>query len=1257
MQWPSFRSKGAAPASSGGPSGSAIAVSWSRDGVSYRPEPARDGWLSDARSFGADAELAMLLGQLEEEGFAELGADGVKLGWRDFYRLAASPEHGASVSVLKLPPVEQWRPALSSKETLIDEGFAVTIAGWFDPGGQRPQGNVAIEGAIIKAGDRVSLLPEGAWRVVESVAQFWARPRSERVADSNRRAWSAIRSHAASAGADMTDFLRKTVVLTPERLRVDMRKGEGGGSGTVEVMPGFDGAPERWLEMFDQLPEVPERYDIPDGNGIVHVMLAPEVRTVLREIRKMPGRRVAGDRAEAFLRNPFATLGPDASKVIDPAQFEKARDDAGVSFARFTARAARDEKGYPYDFALLVEETIHGEVRSDVLRFEGPQDLEKFVAKLEARIAASAQCCHWQGYDLEILGDTPDQAKLLREALRDMASPGGVRASEIFDLSRYSERVEGFGVEKPYYSPFIARKSDDAGWFPENVDFGLCYTPEGGGETVAVVLTDDSIAEFREQVAKAQAERRETIDFPGCPKPIPVAWAAEALDTLGKARADVVNREFDPAKPATKAKAAERKGLVVKPNVDTLDYEERRGALAPTGEPPRLPKSLRPEIALKDHQLSGVAWLQHLWSLSPVACRGALLADDMGLGKTIQLLAFIAAAIEEKPGIDPFLIVAPVSLLENWKEEIEKFFTPGAMRVLTLYGPSLAEKRVPKHSLDAELVQGGATRLLSPGWLGGAQVVLTTYETLRDLEFSLAAQRWSAMICDEAQKIKNPNALVTRAAKKQNARLKIACTGTPVENTLADIWCLFDFVQPGLLGALKEFGSRYRRPIEAEGDSEAEARVAELRALMDPQKLRRTKAEVAKDLPRKIEAPGCRALPLSDRQRAHYANAVAAFRKREKGGPATGLQSPLGLLQYLRRLCSDPRPPGHVSTDSEPVAEIERRSPKMAWLLVQLREIEAKGEKAIVFCEFRDLQRTLQRAIGERFGVVPDVINGDTSADSANANNRQRRIKKFQDKPGFGVIVLSPLAVGFGVNIQAANHVVHFTRTWNPAKEDQATDRAYRIGQTKDVHVYYPVVVAHDFLTFDAKLDKLLDWKRTLSTDMLNGAGDVSPADFGDLEAPDGGNAFGNELIEADDIGSLDDVAFEAFCALLWSKRGYSRTIKTPRVGDGGVDVLAMRGSEGVAIQCKSSGIEGRRHGWEAVKDVSAGVAAYAQRYPGVKFSMVAVTNQQFNETARKQAKVLNVELVDGGDLAQLLARHPMKRGELERFILSGWAS
>jgi hypothetical protein len=904
---------------------------------------------------------------------------------------------------------------------------------------------------------------------------------------------------------------------------------------------------------------------------------------------------------------------------------------------------------------LIVEEPFEGQVRSDELVFKGVEDLEEFVVKLEARIAADAQCCHWKGYDLEILGDTPDQAAVLRQALRDLTASQGIKASDIFDLSKYSDRIEGFGTEKPYYSPFIARKNDDDGWFPENVDFGLCFTPEEGGETVAVVLDEEALASFRDELRKAEKEQRETIELPGCPKPVPVKWAAEALASIEGARAEVSRREFDPRKAATQPKVTERKGLVIKPNVDTLDYEERRGALRPPDGRPRLPASLRQDITLKAHQEAGVAWLQHLWRLAPTTCGGALLADDMGLGKTIQLLSFIAAVIEEEPGIDPFLIVAPVSLLENWKEEVAKFFEPGALRVLTLYGPALAEKRLPKRALEEELLRGGVTRLLRPGWLGDAQVVLTTYETLRDLEFPLAAQRWSAVICDEAQKIKNPNALVTRAAKKQKARLKIACTGTPVENTLADIWCLFDFIQPGLLGALKEFGTRYRKPIEAETDEEKE-RVAELRALIDPQKLRRTKAEVAKDLPKKIEVDSCRKLPLSARQRTLYADAVAAFRKPEKTSPASGLQSPLGLLQYLRRVCSDPRRPGQLSTDAEALAEIERHSPKMAWLMAQLREIEAQGEKAIVFCEFRDLQRTIQRCIAEKFKVVPDVINGDTTADSANANNRQRRIKKFQEKPGFGVIVLSPLAVGFGVNIQAANHVIHFTRTWNPAKEDQATDRAYRIGQTKDVFVYYPVVVAHDFVTFDAKLNKLLDWKRGLSTDMLNGTGDLSPADFGDLEAPDGGNAFGRELLTGHDLRAMDPDAFEAFCALLWSKRGYKRTVRTPRAGDGGVDVVAIRGSEGVLLQCKSSTVDGRELGWDAVKDVAAGRAAYAQRHPGVSFSMAAVTNQRFNRTARQQAELLAVELVDGADLEQLLAQHPVQRGELERFLLSGWA-
>jgi superfamily II DNA or RNA helicase/Holliday junction resolvase len=1254
MIWSPFGTKNNAPADQSGPAAD-IVTSYSEAGAVFRPDPFEDGWMETPERFGAKSELARFLAQLDEEGFADRDGESLIIPWKDVYRILASKEHSDGFPLFSLPPREDWTLSLESRGSLTDDDFSIVLSRWTAPDGKDQQGNVDVTGAVVSAGRRAALLSQAAWETMRALREFHrGRNTESRGADFNRRAWADIRSKANAAGADLSDFLKKTVVLTPERLDIGLRKGDGTGNRLVEVIPGFAGQPRRWIEMFDRLDGVPARYEIPDGDGLTHVLISPEVATVLREIKRMPGRRVAGERAEAFLRNPFAALGPDAEKVVDAEQFERARDEAGIPFSRFTARVRRDASGYPYEVSLLIEEIIGGQVRGDEVRFEGAGDLAKFLNKLDARIAAGSQCCHWEGCDLEILGDTPDQAELLRSALADLSGQKGFKASEILDLSLYSERVEGFGVEKPYYSPFISKKNEDAGWFPENVDFGLFYTPEDGGETVAVVLTENTLADFREEVRKAAEDGRDSFSFPGCPKPVPVKWAAEILDTLGDAANDVGKGTFDPTQPKTKGKAKERRGLVVKPNVDTLDYEERCGALAlPPGSVPRLPSSLKSDISLKDHQKEGVAWLQHLWSMSPAECRGAVLADDMGLGKTIQLLTFIARILEDEPESDPFLIVAPVSLLENWKEEIGKFFTDGALPVLTLYGPSLAGKRLPREAVEEELAGAGITRLLKRDWLGGSKVVLTTYETLRDLEFSLAMRKWSAIICDEAQKIKNPSAMVTRAAKKQNARFRVACTGTPVENTLTDLWCLFDFVQPGLLGALKDFGTRYRKPIEAETEDE-KARVAELRKLIEPQLLRRTKAEVAKDLPRKIEVPECRSLRISDRQRAHYADAVGAFQRRGKDGPGSGIESHLGLLQYLRRLCSDPKPPGSIGTDRVPLSEIEEHSPKMAWLLKQLGSIKEKAEKAIIFCEFRDLQRTLQRAIQERFGFSPDVINGDTSAAAENANNRQKRIRAFQEKPGFGVIVLSPLAVGFGVNIQAANHVVHFTRTWNPAKEDQATDRAYRIGQTKDVFVYYPVVVADDFTTFDAKLDVLLTWKRSLSGDMLNGTGDLRASDFGDLGAPGGRSAFGDEVLTPTDIEELDPDTFEAFCAILWSKLGYAKTIRTPKSGDGGIDVVAISGKTGVLIQCKSSSVDARELGWEAVKDVVAGSAAYSAKYPGVRFSLAAVTNRSFNGTARHQARMNHVELLDGTDLTERMTEQPVRRGELAAYLFSG---
>lgn len=1234
----------------------AINVSWDRSGVRFAPEPATDSWLDRPGDFARDAELALLLRQLVDEGFALAQERHAFVDWDSYFQLASSAAHVESLPILRLPAQQSWSPILSSSGGLADADFSIRIDGWVDPSGERVPGAVDLSGAVLSRDGAACVLSEAAWKTVEAVAALRSQRGAQRTNEQNKQEWSRIRRLAVAAKAELSGFLSKTVVLTPERIDIQMRKGGAGAQDMVEILPSFDGAPGRWLEVFDRFQSVPDRYEIPDGSGIVHVLLSDDAKAVLSEIHRMPGRRVAGARAEAFLRNPFATLGPSADLMIDPDQFERAREDAGIVFAKFSAFVVDDQSGYPCDVGLLVEEFFEGKLVAERVKFESAPELESFIAKLDSRIAAGAQCCHWKGFDLEILGDTPDQLVKLRSALARMSDPRKIKATDIFDLSLYSDRIGGFGVEKSYYSPFISKKSDEAGWVPENIDLGLWFT-DAKGEAVAIPLDGRDLDKFRKEVEQAEAEKRESFSFPGCPQPVPTSWAKEALDTLGRVKDEVKGGNYDPGKDKSERRAIERKGLVVKPNVDGLDYEEQRGELSADAGPPSMPSSLRSGIELKEHQLAGLSWLQKMWRHSPSACRGALLADDMGLGKTIQLLAFMASLIESEPDVDPFLVIAPVSLLDNWKAEIEKFFVDGTMDVLTLYGSNLASKRAPKSSFDEGLLESGSPKLLAPGWLGSAKVVLTTYETLRDLEFSLAAQKWSVMVCDEAQKIKNPNAMVTRAAKKQNARLKIACTGTPVENTLADLWCLFDFVQPGLLGSLKDFGGKYRRPIEAEGDAEAEARVAELRELIEPQKLRRTKAEVAKDLPKKILNESCRKLPLSQRQRALYADAVAQFKSR---GPRQGssLQSPLGLLQYLRRLCSDPRPPGHIATTDESVEAIKKASPKMDWMLRRLGEIQSSGsgDKVIVFCEFRDLQRVIQRAVSEVFGFVPDVINGDTSTESGASNSRQARINAYQQGDGFGVIILSPLAVGFGVNIQAANHVIHYTRTWNPAKEDQATDRAYRIGQRKDVHVYYPVVVGGDFMTFDEKLDLLLERKRGLSHDMLNGSGDINPSDFADIQSPGGGSPFSEELFDPADLGSLGPDAFEAFCALLWSKQGFSRTLKTPRTGDGGVDVVAIDGNRGALIQCKSSGVDGKEMGWEAIKDVSAGAAAYAARYPGVEFELVAATNRRFNQAARQQASLLNVSLVEGGDLAELLSKHPTKRGELDRFAMAGWA-
>ncbi|MBB3473501.1 DEAD/DEAH box helicase [Sphingomonas sp. BK345] len=1046
----------------------------------YRVE--REGLIfpADCLPHPTGVAAAALLEELEDEGLATTVEEGRCIGWRELYAILDDTERAADLAVLNLPESVFAAPRLVSRGSLTDSGFAVAIDGWLDGDGRIIHG-ARLHGGTLEIDGVPHLLPPAAWRLVDRVASFGRRGPDERGEGAQRLAWGAIRAEALAVGAALDDFLFRTVVLTPDRLQIALRRSDR--LGLVEVEPWFEGAPTHWLQAFDRSAQVRDRYDLVTPDGVVQVMVSPEVGTVLRELKRMPGRRVAGERAQAFLVNPIAALGPDAAEVIDQEAFEAAKEEAGISFDRFAA--ITPETHGDGALGLLVTSGTGERIETSEISLSDEDALE-FVARVEDHLARGLQLCSWDDFEFELDGDSTLHCAALRRAVGRRAA-SLISHGQIYDLSGYSDRVDGIGEERPFYSPHIARKSDDAGWFPENLVPIIGWNDPSTGEPGSAPLTDGVAERLRTDVEEARRTGAAAVQVPGCPVPMPVREAEAILKAFGRVRVEAEAGTLDPARASPSRK---RPTLILKANIEQVDYrEERLAALSAPPGPPRLPAGLREEVRLKDHQLKGLAWMQHLFSLAPDRCRGALLADDMGLGKTLQILSLVARAREDDPATPPALVVAPLTLLENWREEAEKFLLPGSLKILTAYGDTLSGLRVGKSSVDEQLRREGLVRFLRPDWRGDADVVLTTYETLRDLEFSFARERWSIMICDEAQKIKNPNAAMTRAAKKQQAVFRIACTGTPVENSLVDLWCLFDFVQPGLLGALNEFGSTYRRPIEAEGDADR-AKLEELRTLIEPQILRRMKSEVAADLKAKLVDEASRRLPMSVPQRGLYVGAIEGFR-REAGRPGAHL----GLLHRLRLICSDPAQTEEAGA-YDAVDAYRARSPKLDWLLSALAEVRERGEKAIVFCEFKAVQRLLRHYIREAFAIPVDVINGDTSAAAGAADSRQKRIRAFQDAPGFGVIILSPVAVGFGVNMQAANHVIHFTRTWNPAKEDQATDRAYRIGQRRDVFVYYPTVAADDFTTFDMKLDELLERKRALAGDMLNGTGEIGARDF-----------------------------------------------------------------------------------------------------------------------------------------------------------------
>jgi non-specific serine/threonine protein kinase len=451
---------------------------------------------------------------------------------------------------------------------------------------------------------------------------------------------------------------------------------------------------------------------------------------------------------------------------------------------------------------------------------------------------------------------------------------------------------------------------------------------------------------------------------------------------------------------------------------------------------------------LRPYQETGHKWLRFLTGLGLGAC----LADDMGLGKTIQVLSLLVALKEETPPPEkPALLVLPASLLANWKAEMERFAP-------TLEACFVHPSETDRASLDA---MGKAPRKA----LAKADLALTTYQMLLRQRWLLDVP-WHLVILDEAQAIKNPSARQTRAVKQLKADARIALTGTPLENRLSDLWSLFDFLCPGLLGSAARFKTFVKALEERDHD-----RYAPLRSLVLPYVLRRLKTDkrIIADLPDKTEVKAF--CGLAKKQAAIYAKSVGALARALEG--LEGMNRRGLVLSYLMRLKQICNHPSHFLGDGE---YDPAHSGKFQRLRAICEEIGARQEKLLVFTQFREITDPLAAFLAEVFGRPGLILHGGTAV-----KKRKALIDAFQQDDGPPFFVLSLKAGGTGLNLTAASHVVHFDRWWNPAVENQATDRAFRIGQHRNV-------VVHKFIcrgTVEEKIDALIDEKTELADGIL----------------------------------------------------------------------------------------------------------------------------------------------------------------------------
>jgi len=748
------------------------------------------------------------------------------------------------------------------------------------------------------------------------------------------------------------------------------------------------------------------------------------------------------------------------------------------------------------DGSLAVEPSIDADVDHEMLRSRW-QQLDRPGAEVDGGVIRA-------GETLVILGDeqvsgvravrerpriNPEEVKAFYDA------PGSFYPPELVNLDEgFSVRVAGIGVIAPVSFNEASERGLD--WFTQ---------VEKLVEPEVLVSTATSIgeqSELEEKVHSAWGRGDEYLPVEDELVDIRDHSRVEAALAASRTRLEQMELARSTYPDSTTTTTDDRKvkvGMLIEETVDLADELRRRAAAAAPPEPVDYQALRRRPFP---HQQEGIEWMTGLMhaafatsAAENARIQGALLADDMGLGKTYMTLVALAEIQKSqsaaRPDPLPTLAVMPVALLENWMAEIEATFgtSHGPFSdVVVLQGRGLDDYRLrgaPTETaanvedLDAQgMVRSDRLRAslrVGPGY-GDARLdrpgvlVLTTYETLRQYQISLGIVDWGVAVFDEAQATKNPETLAARAAKGLKARFKLLATGTPVENSLRDFWSLMDTAQPNLLGPWSAFRETWVEPIENASGEEHDHLGRSLRAAVGDFMLRRVKEDHLHDLPSKHIHEYPQEMP--SRQVVAYDDVLAHHRTR-RGTKGAALET----LHSLQKVSLHP----DLVADgpSQDPASADQSARTLVLVRQILDDVRAHEEKAIIFVRTRAMQRVLRMWLSELYGLRIDVVNGDTAA-TGSGDTRIHRIRRFEARQGFNVIIMSPLAVGVGLTVVGANHAIHLERHWNPAKEAQATDRIYRIGQTRPVHVHYPLAVHPHMDSFDINLDRLLRSKVAL---------------------------------------------------------------------------------------------------------------------------------------------------------------------------------